>query len=68
MTEKHDITTSDAARGVVVMGNEEYVSVTFAEKPEYGIIRDLKSAGFRWSGGSWHGRRDKIPESVNEML
>ena len=59
---------ADAAGGVAITGDAEYVTVTFAEKPEYGIIRDLKSAGFRWSGGSWHGRREALPESVTELL
>ena len=59
---------AEASGGVAVTGNDEYVSVTFAEKPEYGIIRDLKDAGFRWGGGSWHGRREALPESVTDLL
>ena len=58
---------ADAAGGVAITGDAEYVTVTFAEKPEHGIIRDLKDAGFRWGGGSWHGRREVLPESVNEL-
>ena len=53
---------------MAITGDAEYVTVTFAEKPEYGIIRDLKSAGFHWGGGSWHGRREALPESVTELL
>lgn len=53
--------------GVSITGNETYVSVTFPEKPAYDIIRALKDAGFRWSGGSWHGERAKLPESVSEL-
>ena len=53
--------------GVAITGNETYVSVTFPEKPAYDIIRALKDAGFRWSGGSWHGERAKLPESVSEL-
>lgn len=59
---------AEASGGVAITGDAEYVSVTFAEKPEYGIIRNLKSAGFRWGGGSWHGRREALPESVTELL
>lgn len=59
---------AEAADGVAVTGDAEYVSVTFAKKPEYGIIRDMKDAGFRWGGGSWHGRREALPESVTELL
>jgi len=59
---------AEASCGVAITGDAEYVTVTFSEKPEYGIIRDLKSAGFRWGGGSWHGRREALPESVTELL
>ena len=59
---------AEASGGVAITGDAEYVTVTFAEKPEYGIIRDLKSAGFHWGGGSWHGRREALPESVTELL
>jgi hypothetical protein len=59
---------AEAAGGVAVTGNDEYVSVTFAEKPSYDVIRELKDAGFRWGGGSWHGRREALPESVTELL
>lgn len=58
---------AEAAGGVVVEGND-YVCVTFAEKPERQILTDLKAAGFRWGGGSWGGYRDKLPECVTEML
>lgn len=53
--------------GVVVDG-DEYVTVTFAEKPDRGVLSSLRDAGFRWSGGSWHGRRDRIPGPVADML
>lgn len=59
---------AESAGGVAVTGNDEYVSVTFAEKPSYDVIRDLKDAGFRWGRGSWHGRREALPESVTELL
>lgn len=59
---------AEASGGVAITGDAEYVTVTFAEKPEYGIIRDLKSAGFHWGGGSWHGSREALPESVTELL
>ena len=59
---------ADAAGGVAITGDAEYVTVTFAEKPSYDVIRELKDAGFRWGGGSWHGRREALPESVTELL
>ena len=59
---------ADAAGGVAITGDAEYVTVTFAEKPSYDVIRELKGAGFRWGGGRWHGRREALPESVTELL
>jgi len=49
--------------GILIEGTE-YIRVTFSEKPEYEIISALKAAGFRWSGGSWLGYRDKLPENI----
>lgn len=46
----------------------EYCRVTFAEKPDYSIIKDLKANGFYWQGGSWHGEYAKLPESVKELI
>lgn len=45
-----------------------YVEVTFAEKPERSIINDLKTSGFYWRQGSWHGPETALPESVKAML
>ena len=58
---------AEAAGGVAIAGCE-HVSVTFAEKPDWEVRRDLKAAGFRWSGGSWWGYRSKLPESVSELV
>lgn len=41
--------------------------VTFADKPEREVIDALKDSGFCWSGGSWFGEVDKLPECVLEM-
>lgn len=49
--------------GVSITGGE-WVSITFAEKPEREILTALKSAGFRWRRGSWNGKRENIPECV----
>lgn len=56
----------NASGGVLVEG-QEYVRITFSEKPAREVLNDLKAAGFYWRGGSWCGRRDQIPESVAEM-
>lgn len=56
----------NAANGVLIEGRE-YISVTFSEKPEWTILHDLKSAGFYWRNGSWHGSRSSLPESVLAM-
>lgn len=55
---------AEAAPGRVVIRGETYVSITFSEKPDYGVLRELKGAGFRWGGGSWNGSRDRIPACV----
>ena len=52
-----------AAAGVLIEG-AEYVRVTFPEKPARDALSALREAGFRWSGGSWHGRRANLPASV----
>ena len=54
---------ADAAGGVMVEG-EENVRVTFAEKPERAVLDALKAAGFAWGGGSWFGRRDRLPDEM----
>lgn len=54
---------SQSDSGVLIEGNE-FVRVTFAEKPAREILGELKAAGFRWSGGGWIGYREQLPESV----
>jgi hypothetical protein len=46
--------------GVAVRVVGDYCTVTFAEKPEREILNALKGAGFRWSGGSWHGQLESL--------
>jgi hypothetical protein len=59
---------AEAAGGVaIVRGAQGYAQVTFAEKPDYSIIRALKDADFHWSGGSWFGTTAKLPASVEEL-
>lgn len=57
------IAYAEAAGGVVIEGND-YVRVTFAEKPERPIIERLKTAGFMWGGGSWCGYRSRLPQEI----
>jgi hypothetical protein len=60
---------AEQAGGVVARyWTPDCVTVTFAEKPEYSIIRALKDAGFYFSRGSWHGRKDALPECVRDLL
>ena len=49
--------------GVLVQG-EAWVRVTFPEKPAREILNALRSAGFQFRGGSWHGERAKLPSEV----
>ena len=59
---------AEAAGGVsIVRGANGYAQVTFAEKPDYSIIRALKDATFHWSGGSWFGYTEKLPACVAEL-
>lgn len=51
------------AGGVLVEG-DEWVSVTFDEKPPRETLAALKAAGFYWNGGSWHGKRASLPEEI----
>lgn len=53
-----------AAGGVLIEGNETYVSVTFAEKPPRELLNELKAAGFTWGQGRWTGQRANLPASV----
>ena len=56
---------AEAAGGVaIVRGAQGYAQITFAEKPDYSVIRALKDAGFHWSGGSWFGTTEKLPATV----
>jgi hypothetical protein len=48
------------------LGN--YARITFAEKPDRSILTDLKAAGFSWGAGSWTGKHEQIPASVNALL
>jgi hypothetical protein len=50
--------------GVVIAGTD-YISVTFAEKPDRDILDALRAADFRWSRGSWYGYRSKLPTEVS---
>lgn len=52
-----------ATSGVLIEG-DQFVRVTFAEKPAREVLNDLKSNGFRWSGGGWIGYRAHLPASV----
>ena len=52
--------------GVIIEGGD-WVRLTFSEKPEREILTALKSAGFRWGGGSWSGKRSDLPECVTEL-
>ena len=56
------------ATGGVTLEGEGHLRVTFAEKPDYSVIRALKSAGFRWAGGSWFGPRSKLPQQVTDIV
>jgi len=51
---------AEALGGVLIEG-DDWVRVTFAEKPERAVLDALRTAGFHWGAGSWIGRRDALP-------
>lgn len=55
---------AEANGGITVSYSGDYCTVTFAEKPERSVLDALKASGFRWSGGSWHGRADGLPTDL----
>ena len=59
---------AEQAGGVAVTISGDYATVTFAEKPEYSIIRSLKDTGFYFSRGSWRGLKSALPECVRALL
>lgn len=63
--QQESIARADAAGGVDIndVGNGA-VLVTFAEKPDRGVLDALKEAGFCWSRGSWYGQKEKLPTCV----
>lgn len=52
----------DAGGVAVAVHDLGYCSMTFAEKPSRAILEALRSARFRWSGGSWFGPWRDLPE------
>jgi hypothetical protein len=60
---------AEAAGGVSIkiVGDGAYAVVTFAEKPDRAILDALRSAFFHWSGGSWSGQADRLPECVKAL-
>jgi len=57
---------AELAGGVLIEGGSEYITVTFAEKPERNVIEALKAAGFHWGSGRWLGYRARLPAEVIE--
>jgi hypothetical protein len=60
-------TRAETAGGLLVEG-DEWVRVTFAEKPPRETILALREAGFNWGDGHWTGRREKLPDAVRGMI
>lgn len=56
-----------APNGITIEGSD-YVSITFAEKPDRQVLTELKTAGFRWGRGSWCGKRERIPCSILALV
>lgn len=58
-----------AAGGVMVrkVPESDWCVVTFAEKPDRDVLGALRSAGYRWGQGSWHGRLSMLPSEIEEL-
>ena len=65
---QHIKAAQDSAGGVLIeCGERQNVCrVTFAEKPDRDVLTALRNAGYRWTGASWYGALDKLPESISE--
>lgn len=59
---------AEAAPGGVLIVGQDYINVTFAEKPDRVIINALKARGFRWGGGTWGGYRSNLPTEVLALI
>ncbi len=64
---RHDAAAATESGVAVVEHSNGYCSVTFAEKPERDILRDLRGAGYRWGAGHWFGQTEKLPSSVRDL-
>ncbi len=58
---------AEQSGGIAIEG-DEYVSITFSEKPEWTVLKALKAANFWYRGGSWNGQRAKIPQEVTDLV
>ena len=54
--------------GVFVECGTSMCRVTFAEKPDYTVIKALKDAGYYWNNGSWRGDKTKLPECIRVLI
>lgn len=48
-------------------GQDEWVTITFSEKPDRSILNSLRTAGFRWGQGRWSGLGSQLPADVAEL-
>lgn len=60
---------ADDAGGMVIEKSADGTScqVTFSEKPDWSVIKELKASGFHWRGGSWFGSTENLPACVEEL-
>ena len=66
--ETRAIRTEQAEAAGVLIEGDDFLRVTFPEKPERSILDALRAAGFRWSQGSWYGSRTALPEAVAALV
>ena len=54
--------------GVFVETGTLMCNVTFAEKPDWTIIKALKDAGYYYHNGTWRGYKEKLPECIRVLI
>lgn len=59
---------AEAAGGVRLVERQGWAVVTFVEKPERIVLLALRSAGYHWGNGSWHGAADRLPPEVRQLV
>ncbi len=65
MQARHQREAEEAEGGIAIEDRGSgYIAIRFAEKPPRDVINALKTSGFHWSAGRWHGERANLPPGI----